>query len=522
MTGDPTRAKIDELRASLVTAVAVNSKTIQRLAKAEATVWRLTEALRGLLLSADCSWEEQGGGHDWPEACEEARAALATVAPTPEPPAAEPCPACNDDGVVHDMAGNALGLCDACEPAPAAEPPDEPLYIIGTDIADGHIHIVVARGDGSTTTLVAEERVPIPAAEPAQPCPECAVRASCFAKDADGKWWNVTMRDGEPDSAHDHAGRIMKAYRDSFVRWASAGGLMLELQATDDALTAAREAQRVAEEERREMGERLATACVEMAEARRERDETLAAWRAAGRRNAELCQRFIAEKEAEQAAHEETHRERNLAREQRDRYCRDLATERAAREEAERQRWVLVEQNAEMREAQIERDELRIGHANLRSHRDALQRQLADTARTHTEAHEAAHRKADALRRALVKFGKHKRDCRGPCSCGLDAALADTTEPPKPGRALLDAARKDAEEHPERWSKADFDELVDALSEPPGATEETPDVVHQEFMCARRGILLRHALCGADPGPLRATTGDVTCHVCLKEMRKSK
>ena len=33
-------------------------------------------ALRGLLLSADCEWENQRLGHDWHEACVEARAAL--------------------------------------------------------------------------------------------------------------------------------------------------------------------------------------------------------------------------------------------------------------------------------------------------------------------------------------------------------------------------------------------------------------------------------------------------------------
>jgi hypothetical protein len=34
-------------------------------------------ALRDLLLSADCTWESIGGGHDWREACDRARAALA-------------------------------------------------------------------------------------------------------------------------------------------------------------------------------------------------------------------------------------------------------------------------------------------------------------------------------------------------------------------------------------------------------------------------------------------------------------
>lgn len=37
---------------------------------------RLHAALWGLLLSADAAWEENGGGHDWHEACEAARAAL--------------------------------------------------------------------------------------------------------------------------------------------------------------------------------------------------------------------------------------------------------------------------------------------------------------------------------------------------------------------------------------------------------------------------------------------------------------
>lgn len=40
------------------------------------------------------------------------------ASPTP----AEPCPLCNDDGIVHDHAGNALGPCDCAtpEPSPAA------------------------------------------------------------------------------------------------------------------------------------------------------------------------------------------------------------------------------------------------------------------------------------------------------------------------------------------------------------------------------------------------------------------
>ena len=37
---------------------------------------KLEAALHGLLLSADCTWEERGEGHDWPEACQVARKAL--------------------------------------------------------------------------------------------------------------------------------------------------------------------------------------------------------------------------------------------------------------------------------------------------------------------------------------------------------------------------------------------------------------------------------------------------------------
>lgn len=44
---------------------------------AEARERALREAGRGMVLAADCSWE-QGGGHDWHEACEQMRAALRT------------------------------------------------------------------------------------------------------------------------------------------------------------------------------------------------------------------------------------------------------------------------------------------------------------------------------------------------------------------------------------------------------------------------------------------------------------
>lgn len=37
---------------------------------------RLEEALKIMLISADCSWEEHNEGHDWREACEFARKVL--------------------------------------------------------------------------------------------------------------------------------------------------------------------------------------------------------------------------------------------------------------------------------------------------------------------------------------------------------------------------------------------------------------------------------------------------------------
>lgn len=48
----------------------------RRAQAAEAEVARLREALRGLLLSADASWEQSNAGHDWREACVTARSAL--------------------------------------------------------------------------------------------------------------------------------------------------------------------------------------------------------------------------------------------------------------------------------------------------------------------------------------------------------------------------------------------------------------------------------------------------------------
>lgn len=49
-----------------------------------AQVTQLREAVRGMMLSADASWIEHGvGGHDWREAYQEARDALAALGETP-------------------------------------------------------------------------------------------------------------------------------------------------------------------------------------------------------------------------------------------------------------------------------------------------------------------------------------------------------------------------------------------------------------------------------------------------------
>ena len=40
---------------------------------------KLLEVCEGLLLSADASWEDNDLGHDWKDACEIARAAIAEV-----------------------------------------------------------------------------------------------------------------------------------------------------------------------------------------------------------------------------------------------------------------------------------------------------------------------------------------------------------------------------------------------------------------------------------------------------------
>jgi len=49
------------------------AKEILRLAAENKRLWK---ALNDLLMSADCAWEENAEGLAWPEACENARAAL--------------------------------------------------------------------------------------------------------------------------------------------------------------------------------------------------------------------------------------------------------------------------------------------------------------------------------------------------------------------------------------------------------------------------------------------------------------
>ena len=55
---------------------AENSKQSSENSALRSRVQALEDALRGLLLSADCGWEERNEGHDWAEACTAARAAI--------------------------------------------------------------------------------------------------------------------------------------------------------------------------------------------------------------------------------------------------------------------------------------------------------------------------------------------------------------------------------------------------------------------------------------------------------------
>lgn len=71
-------ARIEELEASMTRHfseehLAGDGPEIDRW---KAKYQELEAALQGMLQSADASWEERGGGHDWAEACITARRAL--------------------------------------------------------------------------------------------------------------------------------------------------------------------------------------------------------------------------------------------------------------------------------------------------------------------------------------------------------------------------------------------------------------------------------------------------------------
>lgn len=52
-----------------------NRELLARIRKLEG----LKSVIIGLLMSADCTWEERNEGHDWPEAVQFARQALADL-----------------------------------------------------------------------------------------------------------------------------------------------------------------------------------------------------------------------------------------------------------------------------------------------------------------------------------------------------------------------------------------------------------------------------------------------------------
>lgn len=317
-----------------------------------------------------------------------------------EPPAAEP-----DKDDIHiervplseedlrsfaEVDGNGGAFDDG---APAAEPPDEPRLVPDRE---GWWWVEGRQGPGRPTPVYVEDweedglRVqgsgepvghsffawlgpvmPTVRAQPAQPCPECPkLRAQVKAMREDPMWarLNDIARQVEAAVACPECAAWEKRFA---VERSAADQLGTDLLDAQDALAAAREAQRVAEE----------------------------------RANGFHFQRRCLEKR--------------------------LATERAAREEAERRA-----------------DE------------------YASALVVEQAAREEAEHRAGRFRKAL-------EDAADMNDWGAShvarRALADTTEPPKPGRALLDAARKDAEEHPERWKREDFDRMVPDLSEPPKA-----------------------------------------------------
>lgn len=78
----------------------------------------------------------------------------------------------------------------------------------------------------------------------AEPVPEEPRVSTCIARDADGRWWTVTMHDGEPHHAEHHAGEALyTVFRDSFGRWC-ADGREAEAMEEAEARVAALEAER--------------------------------------------------------------------------------------------------------------------------------------------------------------------------------------------------------------------------------------------------------------------------------------
>jgi hypothetical protein len=84
---DDLREEVEEARAE-----------VERLRSRLATV---EGALRDLLLSADCTWEERRLGHDWAEACEAARAALSPATAAEEQKPVRPSPVCSNCNDTH-------------------------------------------------------------------------------------------------------------------------------------------------------------------------------------------------------------------------------------------------------------------------------------------------------------------------------------------------------------------------------------------------------------------------------------
>jgi hypothetical protein len=74
-----TTHELDALRALHEQAVAEGQRLSAEVARLREERDRIAGALRAMLLSADCTWEERRLGHDWAETCDASRAALASL-----------------------------------------------------------------------------------------------------------------------------------------------------------------------------------------------------------------------------------------------------------------------------------------------------------------------------------------------------------------------------------------------------------------------------------------------------------